>query len=190
MNYKAIYNNLILKAGSSKRLGDVEIHHILPRCLGGTDDSSNLVSLSAREHYVAHQLLVKIYPDNPKLWYAANMMLSLNGRKYEWMKSNFRKIHSQHMKELYKSGQFKGNFGSKHSPETKKRISEAISHPQISVTCPKCGKKGGHQNMTRYHFENCGKRKQSTCPHCMKIGSDTIMKRWHFDNCKSKVANL
>ena len=36
-----------------------EIHHILPKALGGTNDSSNLVKLTYFEHVIAHYLLAK-----------------------------------------------------------------------------------------------------------------------------------
>ena len=39
-----------------------ERHHITPKCLGGTNDEENLIDLYAREHYIAHKLLVQ---DNP-----------------------------------------------------------------------------------------------------------------------------
>lgn len=38
-----------------------EKHHIIPRSLGGSDDESNLVALTAREHYIVHVLLFKIF---------------------------------------------------------------------------------------------------------------------------------
>ena len=37
-----------------------EKHHIIPRCIGGSDKKENLVWLTAREHYIAHWLLTKI----------------------------------------------------------------------------------------------------------------------------------
>jgi len=75
MNYLRIYDNLINRAISrDKLLFYTENHHIVPRCLGGKDNISNLVRLTPEEHYVAHQLLVKIYPDNHLLIYAATMM--------------------------------------------------------------------------------------------------------------------
>jgi len=40
--------------------GYTEQHHILPKCLGGTNNKSNLVRLTAREHFVCHLLLVKM----------------------------------------------------------------------------------------------------------------------------------
>jgi hypothetical protein len=64
MNYKKIYDNLISKGRNRVLNCYVERHHIIPKCMGGTDDEENLVELTPEEHYVAHQLLVKIYPKN------------------------------------------------------------------------------------------------------------------------------
>ena len=43
-----------------------EFHHILPKFLfpNWSKKHSNLVCLTAREHYFCHELLVKIYPSN------------------------------------------------------------------------------------------------------------------------------
>ena len=38
-----------------------EVHHIKPRSLGGSDDPSNLVRLTYREHFIAHWLLTKFH---------------------------------------------------------------------------------------------------------------------------------
>jgi len=68
MNYKLIYSNLINKRKQfplkKSRNNGIAIHHILPKCLGGSNDSSNLVCLTFKEHFVAHHLLTKIYPYN------------------------------------------------------------------------------------------------------------------------------
>lgn len=64
MNYIKIYNNIIERAKHKSYDGYTEIHHIVPRCLGGSNDSSNLVKLSAREHFICHYLLTKIHKDN------------------------------------------------------------------------------------------------------------------------------
>lgn len=40
-----------------------EVHHIVPKAEGGSDDKSNKVKFTAREHYIAHLLLAKIYND-------------------------------------------------------------------------------------------------------------------------------
>ena len=60
MNYQKIYDSLIQKRLDNpitKAQIYCESHHILPRCLGGSDDKSNLVNLTAREHFIAHKLL-------------------------------------------------------------------------------------------------------------------------------------
>jgi len=81
MDYKKVYNQMISKAQTRIIEGYTEKHHIIPRCVGGTDDKSNIISLTAREHFISHMLLCKIYPNNHKLWYAANMMANRSGYK-------------------------------------------------------------------------------------------------------------
>lgn len=61
----------------------IEIHHIIPRSLGGTNYKDNLVALLAREHLHAHWLLFKHYEyENPsgeeclKMLCAVDMMLN------------------------------------------------------------------------------------------------------------------
>jgi len=75
MQYKLIYEKLV-KRGQVRGIieGYKEIHHIIPRCMGGSDEPENLVSLTPEEHYVAHQLLVKIYPNNLRLVRACDVM--------------------------------------------------------------------------------------------------------------------
>jgi hypothetical protein len=73
MNYFLVYQKLIAKAKARVcPEGYVERHHILPRALGGTDDSSNLVALTAKEHFVAHVLLAKIH--GGIMWQAVVLM--------------------------------------------------------------------------------------------------------------------
>jgi hypothetical protein len=87
MNYFLVYQKLIAKAKARVcPEGYVERHHILPRALGGTDDSSNLVALTAKEHFVAHVLLAKIH--GGIMWQAVVLMSGgrnryYNGRMFE-----------------------------------------------------------------------------------------------------------
>jgi hypothetical protein len=71
MNYQKIYNQLIEKRKidilSKKGKIYCERHHIIPKCLGGSDDKSNIVNLTAREHFLSHWLLHRIYPNNSSL---------------------------------------------------------------------------------------------------------------------------
>ena len=52
MNYLKIYSQIIDRAKNNLREGYLEKHHIVPKCIGGDDTLSNLVLLTAREHYI------------------------------------------------------------------------------------------------------------------------------------------
>jgi hypothetical protein len=83
MNYQKHYDLLIDRAKARVLSGYVEVHHVIPRCIGGSDDNANLVQLTAEEHYVAHQLLCKIYPKEKKLAYAMQAMAGGNAFQNE-----------------------------------------------------------------------------------------------------------
>jgi hypothetical protein len=94
MDYQKIYDQLIQKRKNSLIEGYCENHHIIPRCLGGTDNTDNLVLLTAREHFIAHQLLAKIHKDHNGLAYAAYRMSmystnNINGKTYQWLKEHY-----------------------------------------------------------------------------------------------------
>ncbi len=128
MNYKKIYENLINKASNRSSLGGyVETHHIVPRCMGGDESKENLVDLTAKEHFIAHLHLVKIYPDNTKVKFAFNMMLNKNGyqervtgKKYE----RYKKINSNALSKLHK--------GRKFTKEHREKISRGLTGRIIS----------------------------------------------------------
>ena len=85
MDYQNIYNQIIERAKNRKLEGYKEKHHIIPRCLCGSNDKSNLVDLTAREHFLCHKLLCEIYPNNHKLLYALWLMAigKQKNKKYE-----------------------------------------------------------------------------------------------------------
>jgi len=62
VNYQQLYVNLLKTHGTKDKPEEYsERHHILPKSLGGTDDSDNLIYVSARVHFIAHWLLYKIH---------------------------------------------------------------------------------------------------------------------------------
>ncbi|MFZ4600029.1 MAG: HNH endonuclease [Terrimicrobiaceae bacterium] len=134
MKYNLIYAQLIARAKERGCIdGYVERHHILPRCLGGSDDSSNLVALTAREHFVAHLLLAKMY--GGVLWHAVALMKKDgrgSSRSYEiakkeislMMKGNQKTLgfkHSQETKDLMSLNR-KGKPGRKQSEQSKELL--------------------------------------------------------------------
>jgi len=64
------YNKLITLAKERRLRWEpfkYEQHHILPKCMGGTDDKENLVLLRIKEHHKAHVLLSRMHPDDARL---------------------------------------------------------------------------------------------------------------------------
>lgn len=88
MNYKKLYDSIIKNRQNNPIKGYKERHHIIPKCLGGTDEQENLVDLTAREHFLCHYILTKMYDKNTIEWYKmhhAFMMMkcsSLNHNRY------------------------------------------------------------------------------------------------------------
>ena len=74
--YKQWYSNITDRAKNRNLNSYTESHHIQPRSLGGTDESINLVALTAREHFICHWLLVKMTTgkDRHKMLNALRMM--------------------------------------------------------------------------------------------------------------------
>ena len=65
MNYNILYSKFIesrpIRTKLRKDCGKgLEIHHIIPRSIGGTNDKDNLIVLTAKEHWIAHRLLYKM----------------------------------------------------------------------------------------------------------------------------------
>lgn len=80
--------------------GYFEKHHIIPRCMGGSNDKSNLVLLTGREHFMAHMLLWKAYPKNGSFAFAATFMSNrdvckVNSYLYEYLKADAAKKISE-----------------------------------------------------------------------------------------------
>lgn len=69
MDYKKIYNSLMSKRQQIPyKEGYHEKHHIIPRSIGGTNESDNIVCLTAREHFIAHLLLSKMFIEGSINW--------------------------------------------------------------------------------------------------------------------------
>lgn len=91
--YTKWYNAIIASALARKDIDlYFEKHHILPKCLGGSDDKTNLVKLTLKEHFICHLLLIRMVDDKvkkAKLTYACWQMTkrySVTSREYESLK--------------------------------------------------------------------------------------------------------
>ena len=134
MNYRKVYKMLV-----DNRLADSlpkeeygEVHHIVPKAEGGSDDASNKVRLSAREHYIAHLLLAKIYDD--LAMYSAVMYMQcrsftqsrafrFNSRLYASVRKEFGAKQREYLKHHPRIGPKNGMYGRHHTEESKKKMS-------------------------------------------------------------------
>ena len=82
------YQELISSSKNKTIESNTEVHHILPKCLGGNDNKNNLCELSIEDHILAHLLLVNIYPEHAGILWSALVMLcgSNNGKRSETQK--------------------------------------------------------------------------------------------------------
>jgi len=102
-----------------------EKHHIIPRSFGGSDDQSNLVSLTAREHFIAHSLLTKMTAgmDKSRMFLAVRRMCywsKHNPRDYKISSRTF--AHIKHNATQYFVGLPSKRKGTTLSEESKQKI--------------------------------------------------------------------
>lgn len=131
--YLKWYNNIIAN-GKEQREPGYERHHILPKSLSGTDDKRNLIFITAREHFVCHWLLTKIYPSGEEHWKMLNALrmmraenknqqryqTKITSRVYAKLKEEYAKLQSQKV-----SGTNNPMYGKTHTDDARKRISNA-----------------------------------------------------------------
>ncbi len=121
MNYEKIYNDLIAyRQENIVSTGYREIHHIIPRSLGGTNDKSNLIALTGREHYIAHLLLARyercsqtifaLIAMQMKSTYDCDRPCIKNSRMYEWARKEFVKYISNNAK-ITSKGERNSQYG-------------------------------------------------------------------------------
>ena len=119
--YSKWYFSIVYRAMSRdlNELGYIEKHHIIPKSLGGNNVATNLVSLTAKEHFICHLLLPKMTSGDQKrkMVYAAWRMAvqkrpdqaryRVSSKVYEMIKTQ----RSAYLKTLV--GPLNPNFGNK-----------------------------------------------------------------------------
>lgn len=199
MNYLGIYGQLITRGKSRELIGYKEKHHIVPTCLGGPNIAENIVKLTAREHFLAHWLLHRIHPTNPKLAHAFFFMCNskhhrISSRAYEEAKiGHLNAVRKKTISEEHRLAISKANKGRRLSDKEKLRVSEVHKGKKLSedhIRRMKLSQKGkviSHEVKLRM-AAGCLNKAKLTCPYCGKIGQNSNMKAHHFDHCKLKVS--
>lgn len=182
MNYEKIYDHLITRARNRLLEGYTEKHHIIPRCMGGTDESDNIVSLTAEEHFLAHLLLVKIHPSNTSLWYAANMMGNRNNKHYGWVK----KRHAENARNLRQGKTYEEIMGEETAIKTrdKKRTQGLENNPMLGRTHTTEARKkmsDAWKNRDPDTFSSYGRKGKKHSEHTKQKMKDAIQRRKEED---------
>lgn len=208
--YTKCYYKIVDRALSRNRQSDVyyEKHHILPKSLGGSNDRSNLVYLSAKEHFICHLLLVKMTEGSARrsMWYAAYRMCHKDNeyipgsRIYEILRQkmilankerigpNKGKTMSQEQKDkISKSGKGipRGPMSQSHKDNLKqKRSQETKDKISKARTGVSTGPRTKKQKAIAGAIWRGKKMPTQTCEYCLKQFSLLNYKRWHGFNCK------
>lgn len=153
MNYRHVYMLIIEHAKSEEKLGIrkkgngnyYESHHILPRSLFPlwVKRKSNIVLLTAREHFFCHQLLTKIYhtqqmfkalayfmsnPSNrskritTSYQYEICRKASVKASSLQWKNNNFREYMFKNCL-MFKPGNFNEKYGIEKANEIRAKLS-------------------------------------------------------------------
>lgn len=196
---------IIDNAKNNPPIDNFEKHHIIPKCLGGSNFANNIVALTYREHFLCHWLLCKIYPDNFKIKAAFAKMLqstknnqrivsskqfeivkrNLKGTKFPWLDGNIPwnkgKIGLQ---VAWNKGKLLGPMSDAEKEKRSRTLKDRYlvhAHPRTGVDPWNKGKIGLQVAWNKGKSPN-----EWCCPHCGKVGKgDSNKTRWHFDNCKN-----
>jgi hypothetical protein len=115
--YTKWYFKIIVNSKQRNITNYCEIHHIIPRSLGGSDENNNLAKLTAREHFVCHLLLTKMTAGHEQ-----KLMQFAVGKFIQIAPTQDRKFTSWEYKKI-RENISKARTGRKHSEETKKKMS-------------------------------------------------------------------
>ena len=147
--YTTYYFNIINKARARiKTIGYAEKHHIIPKSLGGDNSKSNLVLLTAKEHYICHLLLPKMLTgDNMrKMSYAIWLMINVNRGcqlRYKVTSRMYKSIKEKNSKllSIANKGKLGIHSGKKFSNETKQKMSLSAVGRKPSLQAIEAAKK-------------------------------------------------
>jgi hypothetical protein len=151
-----------------------ETHHIKPRSIGGCDSKDNLVKLTAKQHFICHLLLTKMFAHNTQEYFKmihAFCMMSWNtgnAKMYRYTSkiyTNQRQIFSAYLSDKY-IGLNNSQYGTIwiYNDETKE-----CKKVNTDYILPVGWKRGRILNWEK-HFEQLTKRK-NTIIHCKECGN-------------------
>jgi len=194
------YENLTSKSAVANY---VEKHHIVPKSIL---PNNIVVSLTPRQHYIAHLLLIKCV--NPlyrkKMLYAITAMKMRTAKHIKFNSRIFEKLKIE--ANISRSIALKGRT---HSAESKAKIKEKRAHQviteetRIKMSKARIGRKNTPEQIEKTRQAHLGSKRSDetkqklresrknypriTCEHCGKTAVTVNYNRWHGSNCKMKI---
>ncbi len=206
------YNIISVALSRTIYSGYTEKHHIIPKALGGNNFISNMVKLTAREHFICHMLLPKMTEgkNKAKMIIAARMMCIMenehqqryiNSHLYDSLKIQYNQQMIGHphfgpFKQTEESNRKRSETlkGRKLPPRTfehaQKLIYERTDEHRRHLSEIRTGISWG--NHTEEHKKQMSERQKGIpqpkiqCEYCGIICSKMNHGRWHGDKCKQK----
>ena len=115
--------------------GEIHIHHIWPKSIGGPDIKDNTIALTYKQHLDAHKILADDNLDQPKLLQAVGI---LSHGFSDLTEEERQRYHTALFRYLSRAHSSVGNpnYGKGHSQETRDKLSQKSSegHNPIYVT--------------------------------------------------------
>jgi hypothetical protein len=111
--YTATYYKIVERAKqrnhTKQRYDGYQTHHIIPQCFGGTNDPTNLVVLSYKEHRVCHRLLINMTERDKK--YRMMYAYKLFNKNYDisWV-PNIREYKPESYTKMVQTRKSKGSY--------------------------------------------------------------------------------
>lgn len=124
------YTKLYMKLTSCSDTNQyTEEHHIIPSSMGGSNDPSNLIRLSARKHFLCHYLLIKMIEPKSPNWYKMVKGFAMMGSTSEFQQRYFNsrlyqtnRINFSLAMSKSQTGQNNSQFGTKWMHKDKTNI--------------------------------------------------------------------
>jgi hypothetical protein len=124
--YSKYYFNIVTSAKARTLATNmyVEKHHIIPKSFGGSDDSTNIVKLTAKEHLICHRLLIRMTTGvfKSKMAFAAWRMV-FSSKKHKRTKVTSRIYESIKLEMSIAARERNKSYA--HSIESKQKISKS-----------------------------------------------------------------
>lgn len=184
--YSIIYEKFIAKCKLRKDIKSdfFEIHHIVPKSLGGSNEETNLIKLTPREHFFAHLLLSKMYEGESQIKMAHSLrMMSgitrsknyITSKSYELAKNIIYKVLQSAGKDYQQEKELQDNI-----------LTEFTDIDKVFErgTCKVCGIRPKSVN----YIKNERTFYRSKCDVCLAGNNKFKLPQWKF-NGYSKLSS-